>query len=134
MLARARERVRGLDVEFLQADLFDWRPAGRFDTVFFGLWLSHVPADLFGAFWDMVGRALKPGGRACFIDSSTGEEESRPGPGEDVARRRLADGSTYRIVKVLHEPAALTAKLGDLGWTARIWPVSATLLAGEAQR
>jgi SAM-dependent methyltransferase len=132
MLARAREKVRGLEVEFLEADLFDWRPPGRYDTVFFGFWLSHVPASRFAAFWEMVGEALRPGGRACFIDSGQGDEEALP-VGEHTARRRLADGSVHRIVKILHEPAGLTAALGELGWTARIWPVGTTLLAGEAR-
>src|SRR5262245_14717246 len=39
MLARARERVAGMDVEFIQADLFEWWAPRRFDTVFFGFWL-----------------------------------------------------------------------------------------------
>src|ERR1044071_474801 len=73
MLALARERVAGLDVEFVEADLFDWRPPRRFDTVFFCFWLSHVPLERFEGFWRMVGDALKPGGHACFIDSSVGD-------------------------------------------------------------
>ncbi len=43
MLTLNRERVRDPRVEYVLADLFDWRPEGRFDFVFFGFWLSHVP-------------------------------------------------------------------------------------------
>ncbi len=28
----------------LKPDLFSWRPAMRYDAVFFSFWLSHVPA------------------------------------------------------------------------------------------
>ena len=136
MRARARARVGDLAVEFLEADLFDWRPPRRFDTVFFGFWLSHVPAERFGAFWELVGQALRPGGRACFIDSGPGDEaaeEVLPGQGAPAVRRRLADGTAHRIVKVFHDPAGLTAALRDLGWTAEVWPVGATLLAGAAR-
>jgi trans-aconitate methyltransferase len=43
MLALARQRVRDLPVEFVQADLFAWQPPRRYDTVFFAFWLTHVP-------------------------------------------------------------------------------------------
>jgi demethylmenaquinone methyltransferase/2-methoxy-6-polyprenyl-1,4-benzoquinol methylase len=34
--------------------------------------------------------------------------------------RRLADGSEHRAVKVLWEPAELTARLRALGWDASV--------------
>jgi trans-aconitate methyltransferase len=43
MLARARARVGDARVRFVQADLFTWTPDRRYDVVFFGFWLSHVP-------------------------------------------------------------------------------------------
>jgi SAM-dependent methyltransferase len=43
VLALARQRVRGLPVELIQADLFGWRPPRRYNTVFFAFWLTHVP-------------------------------------------------------------------------------------------
>src|SRR5436305_11649436 len=45
MLARARARIGGAPVRFIQADLFSWRPDRRYDAVSFGFWISHVPAD-----------------------------------------------------------------------------------------
>ena len=52
----ARRRRHGR-VRFVQADLFGWRPDRRYDVVFFGFWLSHVPLDRFGAFWWFVAGA-----------------------------------------------------------------------------
>jgi 23S rRNA C2498 (ribose-2'-O)-methylase RlmM len=46
MLDLASARVAGSPrVEFVLADLFDWRPDRRYDVVFFGFWLSHVPPE-----------------------------------------------------------------------------------------
>jgi trans-aconitate methyltransferase len=47
MLALAEARVGEGRVRFVQADLFSWRPERRYDTVFFGFWLSHVPRERF---------------------------------------------------------------------------------------
>src|SRR5262245_14925099 len=50
-IAINRDRVRSGSVEYEIADLFSWTPpAHRFDAVFFGFWLSHVPSELFDAF------------------------------------------------------------------------------------
>jgi demethylmenaquinone methyltransferase/2-methoxy-6-polyprenyl-1,4-benzoquinol methylase len=137
MLALARERVAGLDVEFIQADVFDWTPPRRFDTVFFSFWLSHVPLERFAGFWHTVGDALKPGGQACFVDSSLGDMANEELADDYIApsvRRPLPDGSTARVVKVFHDPDGLTQALHELGWSARIWPVGDALLAGVARQ
>jgi SAM-dependent methyltransferase len=137
MLARARDRVAGLDVEFLQADLFNWQPPRRFDTVFFCFWLSHVPPERFADFWATVGAALRPGGRACFVDSSLGDmdNEELPSIGSSLVRRRpLPDGGTARVVKVFHDPDGLSQALRDIGWSAQVWPVGLALLAGVARQ
>src|SRR5687767_12154945 len=40
MLARARSRLgSSAAVRFVEADLFSWHPAGRYDAVFFGFWI-----------------------------------------------------------------------------------------------
>jgi trans-aconitate methyltransferase len=51
MLALARNRVADPRVKFVCADLFTWRPDRRYDVVFFGFWLSHVPLERFAALW-----------------------------------------------------------------------------------
>ncbi len=65
MLAVAAERLsQDSRARFFEADVFDWRPEARFDVVFFGFLLSHVPEEHFDAFWSLVADSLAPGGRA----------------------------------------------------------------------
>jgi demethylmenaquinone methyltransferase/2-methoxy-6-polyprenyl-1,4-benzoquinol methylase len=135
MLAVARERTAGWDVEFVEADLFVWSAPRRFDTVFFAFWLSHVPPARFAAFWELVGTALRPGGLACFVDTGAGEaagEEILVGQPAPSVRRVLDDGSVHRIVKVFLDPEELARTLDGFGWSTRVWPVGAKLIAGVA--
>jgi SAM-dependent methyltransferase len=135
MIALARQRVGDLNVELAVADVFRWRPPRRYDTVFFGFWLAHVPPARFAAFWSTVRAALAPGGRVCFLDTSNRVRASErvladePTP---IVNRRLRDGSHHRVVKVFYEPSELTARLAELGWSASIREVSALVLAGVA--
>lgn len=133
MLAIARERAPA-GVEFRQVDLFRWAPDARYDTVFFAFWLSHVPPERLAAFWTTVGAALRPGGRAVFVDTDAAEaalerlDARRP----SIVRRRLNDGSEHDIVKTFHDPAGLTATLTGLGWTARVAPAPGGFIWGVA--
>jgi SAM-dependent methyltransferase len=70
MLAIAADRVPGERVRFVQADLFTWKPDRRYDVVFIGFWLSHVPAERFEPFWSLVADCLKPAGRVFFADDA----------------------------------------------------------------
>ena len=92
MLAIATARVGPERVRFVQADLFTWTPDRRYDVVFFGFWLSHVPAERFASFWSLVADCLEPAGRIFFADDA------------------------YRLVKVPHQPAGLERQLRHLGW------------------
>jgi SAM-dependent methyltransferase len=136
MLALARQRVGDLPVEFVEANLFDWWPPRRYDTVFFAFWLTHVPPALFAGFWSMVGAALAPGGWVCLLDSSNREQgyerllANQPTP---AVWRRLGDGSEHRVVKVYYSPAELAARLAELGWSASIRETSIPLLVGTAR-
>jgi demethylmenaquinone methyltransferase/2-methoxy-6-polyprenyl-1,4-benzoquinol methylase len=140
MLAIARKRIgrtagKGPSVEFVEADLFDWRPSRRFDTVFFAFWLSHVPPKRFAEFWELVGAALRPGGRAVFVDNGPAEAELErvvAGEGVPSVRRALADGSEHQIVKVFYSPADLTAALAGIGWRAEVRPAGLRLISGTA--
>lgn len=96
------------------SDIFAWTPPRRFDVVFFSFWLSHVPHERFTEFWELVGRALAPGGRVFLVDSCDTKIDS------DVDVRRLNDGSHYRVVKIMYQPAELEAALAAAGWTATI--------------
>jgi demethylmenaquinone methyltransferase/2-methoxy-6-polyprenyl-1,4-benzoquinol methylase len=99
--------------------VFAWRPERRYDTVFFALWLSHVPASRFGEFWETVAAALAPHGRAVFVDEGTGPALE----GVTWEIRGLDDGREYRILKIYHEPPALTGELAALGWSAEVRPL-----------
>jgi SAM-dependent methyltransferase len=125
MLARAKARVGGERVRFIQADLFHWRPAQRYDFVFFGFWLSHVPLDRFESFWSMVADSLAPAGRVFFVDDNARtREELIEGESSTTIRRHLTDGSDFRLVKVPYQPAELEERLGRLGWRIRVTPTA----------
>jgi len=129
-LALNQERVQRPDIDYVVADLFRWQPGRTYDVVFFSFWLSHVPRNVFGAFWTLVRSCLSPGGRVFLIDSRTNPPEQAevveaPDPyvvnyGPDLQLRRLNDGSVYRVVKVLYEPAELSARIEAEGWHTRI--------------
>ena len=119
--ARLREAGREATVRYVETDLFDWRPDAAYDAVFFGFWLSHVPPERFEAFWRFVRSALRPGGRAFFVDSHGAEtphekERRARDPRGHKTIRQLDDGREFRIVKVFYDPAALEGRLADLGW------------------
>jgi demethylmenaquinone methyltransferase/2-methoxy-6-polyprenyl-1,4-benzoquinol methylase len=139
MIAINAARVASPRVRYVHADLFEWRPAERFDAVFFGFWLSHVPAERFAAFWELVSRCLAPGGRVFFVDSrreqtSTAADHVLPEHGASVMRRRLNDGREFRIYKVFHEPQALALRLRGLGWTFDVRETSRYFVYGSGVR
>ncbi|TDD18311.1 class I SAM-dependent methyltransferase [Nonomuraea diastatica] len=136
MLAIASTRV-GEDerVRFVLADLFRWRPERRYDVVFFGFWLSHVPPERFASFWSLVADCLKPDGQVFFVDDSyRTADELIEGEQSVTIQRRLMDGTTYRIVKVPHRPADLERQLERIGWRITIHPTSGPLFWGAGNR
>ncbi|GAA1525247.1 hypothetical protein GCM10009827_047430 [Dactylosporangium maewongense] len=121
MLRIAAARVGAAPVRFERADLFNWRPDRRYDVVFFGFWLSHVPAERFAPFWSMVSDCLEPDGRVLFVDDAyRTEEELIEGADSPVIQRRLTDGTPYRILKIPHRPADLERRLDELGWAVTV--------------
>jgi SAM-dependent methyltransferase len=147
MLAIARQRLAGsgsdadtggrdrAHVELVQADLFRWKPPGRYDTVFFAFWLSHVPPDYFARFWETVRGALRPGGRAVFVDegpAKRGLEEELTGQPAPAVARTLDDGSRHRVVKLFHDPDELALALSVLGWSADVRSFAGSFLIGVA--
>lgn len=128
MLAIASRRVDSDRVRFVRADIFDWEPERRYDVVFFGFWLSHVPLERFDSFWTLVANCLEPGGRVFFVDDAyRTPDELVEGEASTTIRRRLNDGSAHRIVKVPHQPADLEQRLAALGWAVKVtstsWPL-----------
>ena len=121
MIKRARERVGSAAVRFIESDLFRWQPDRRYDTVFFGFWLSHVPEDQFENFWSMVADCLRPEATVCFVDDSyRTDQELIEGPGSALVERTLNDGTRYRAIKVPHRPDVLEQRLRALGWNIEV--------------
>lgn len=126
VLALNRVRLSSPAVDHVRADLFAWEPpAHTFDVVFFSFWLSHVPPERFDAFWGLVRRALRPGGRFFLIDSrhdpaSTAIDHHLPERTATTLKRRLNDGREFQIVKVFYEADTLRERLAQLGWAADV--------------
>lgn len=121
VLAINAARVGSGMVRYLEADVFRWEGAGKFDTIFFSFWLSHVPPDLFVGFWEKVRNWLAPGGRVFLIDSlrdpnSTARNHDLPEEDSIVSLRKLDDGREYRIIKIFREPSELAEELRHIGW------------------
>jgi SAM-dependent methyltransferase len=133
--SRLQEDHPETPIYYVRADLFGWRPENRYDAVFFGFWLSHVPPERFAAFWELVRSALAPGGRVFFVDSLRAEtwaEKERLGrsPRGHTTLRRLNDGREFRIYKIFYEPDELVARLDDMGWNVCVRATENHLLYG----
>jgi demethylmenaquinone methyltransferase/2-methoxy-6-polyprenyl-1,4-benzoquinol methylase len=100
------------EAELVQADVFEWQPSERFDVVFMGFWLSHVPEERIDNFWALVRSALRDDGRVFLVDSGPKETE----PGDDRQVRQVADGREFRIVKRFWRPDELAERVRPLGF------------------
>jgi demethylmenaquinone methyltransferase/2-methoxy-6-polyprenyl-1,4-benzoquinol methylase len=136
MLAIAATRVGEQErVRFVSADLFGWRPDRRYDVVFFGFWLSHVPAERFASFWSLVADCIKPDGRVFFVDDGyRTADELIEGERSSTIQRRLTDGTAHRIVKVPHRPAELERQLQRIGWHIKIHSTSGPFFWGAGSQ
>lgn len=134
----------------IRADIFSWEPPQRYDNIYFGYWLSHVPAARWDSFWDLVGRALVAGGRVWFMDNAHPDHAGENGPGDwpevaeqrqidgatesEVRTRTLRDGSEWTMVKRFWWPAELVADLRRLGWEAHVDHTDFAFIYGTARR
>jgi 2-polyprenyl-3-methyl-5-hydroxy-6-metoxy-1,4-benzoquinol methylase len=131
MLAIASARVSDERVRFIQADLFTWSPDHRYDVVFFGFWLSHVPPERFESFWSLVSDCLETDGRVFFVDDACRTpDELIYGNSSSIIRRRTNDGTSYRAVKVPYEPTRLEERLEGLGWHVTVTQTSGPFFWG----
>jgi demethylmenaquinone methyltransferase/2-methoxy-6-polyprenyl-1,4-benzoquinol methylase len=131
MLAIASGRVGRGRAHFIEADLFTWEPDRRYDVVFFGFWLSHVPPERFESFWSLVADCLEPDGRVFFADDAyRTPDELVEGEASSTIRRRLSDGTAFRAVKVPYRPAELEQRLTRLGWHVRVSSTSGPFFWG----
>src|SRR5215213_7026541 len=141
MLAINAARLGSPVVRYIEADLFCWRPAAeeRYDTIFFGFWLSHVPPERFAQFWNVVASWLAPRGRVFFADSryqetSTAVDHILPERSATVLQRRLNDGREFRVYKIFYERHELTRHLTELGWSFEIEETTNYFMYGMGYR
>jgi demethylmenaquinone methyltransferase/2-methoxy-6-polyprenyl-1,4-benzoquinol methylase len=116
-LDRARERLvaHGLRAHLHLRDAWA-EPDREVDGLFAGFWLSHVARDRLTDFLRLARRWLRPGGQFAFIDSLPDPRSGaadHPTPAAGRARRRLADGREFDIVKVFYEPEELRVVLSQ---------------------
>jgi demethylmenaquinone methyltransferase/2-methoxy-6-polyprenyl-1,4-benzoquinol methylase len=115
-------------VEYVVADLFEYQPADRYDLIFAGYWLSHVPPGRFHAFWSMLREALLPGGRVVMVDDGLrrpdGTEQFAEDPTGGGDHRQLSDGREFTIVKMAYAPHDLEARLDTVGWRATVTTIT----------
>jgi ubiquinone/menaquinone biosynthesis C-methylase UbiE len=133
-----RSRLVHPNLDYVEADLFNWSVPRRFDSVFFAFWLSHVPHEQFDSFWRLVRAALKPGGRVFFVDSlphteSRAKDHAPADPAGTVQTRRLNDGREFRVVKIFYEPARLDERLREMGFTPVIQRTEEFFIYGSAR-
>ena len=119
-----RNRVTDNRVEFIESDIFTWKPTERFDLIFFGFWLSHVPMSCFDGFWDGLRDAIKPDGTVFFVDSLLTQDSTAVNHDKldrsGRSTRKLNDGREFEIVKIFHEPSVLEKQLLEMGWRGEV--------------
>ncbi len=135
MIGRAKDRIKDTRVSFLEADLFAWAPERRYDVVFFGFWLSHVPPERFEPFWSLVDDCLEPNGRVFFVDDALRtSQELIEGVSSSTIQRRASNGVAFRAVKVPYRPSELEAALRSLGWRFTVTETSGFFYWGTGGR
>ena len=123
-MAIARSRVPGEKVEFLVGDAYDLpQRAEKFDAAFAGFWFSHIPKQRRQAFFAGLNASLKPGARVVLLDNFYIEGSSSPiaeedGDGNTYQTRKLADGSTHRVLKNFPSEQELNAMIAGLSRSA----------------
>ena len=137
MITLNRQRVDNSSVKYVHSDIFSFEPTQKFDFVFFGFWLSHVPSERFNDFWGLVRRCLKPSGKFFFLDSTKELQSTAVNhvlPLEDDVEtlvRKLNDGREFRIFKLFYRPMELQATLKALGWNANVNQTETFFLYGS---
>ncbi len=124
VMAINKEKVKSANVEYRQADLFNWQPDAQYDMVFMSFWLSHVPPEKLDGFLETVGQATKTGGQVYMVDSlrdqsrtSSAANHVAYNPESIYHTRKLNDGQEFTIVKMFYDES-LVAKLAEHGFKA----------------
>jgi SAM-dependent methyltransferase len=133
MLRLNQARVANPKVTYLEADLFEWSPSRTYDFVFFGHWLSHIPASRFGTFWELMRDCTGDQGRVGFVDEddrASWMDADRPSEHSEIARRTLSNGRRFEIIKVFWSPHNLKQRLRSMGWDLQITRVAERFMVG----
>jgi hypothetical protein len=102
--------------------------------MFSAVW-SAIQPDLPEPSWSMVADGLKDDGRVFFADDGyRTAEELVAGPSSSTIRRRLDDGTSYRLVKVPHTPADLEKRLRRIGWNIKVTATAGPFYWGAGTR
>jgi trans-aconitate methyltransferase len=140
MLALAQQKVGHANVQFQQADLFQWQPRQEYDLVFFANWLSHVPPRRLDAFLGAVARAVRPGGSLAMGDQYAPMHEYREiivrdaEEGAIYAKRSLLNGQTFLIVKVFYDLQIIENLLDALDFTVTVHKLDDIFFFLQARR
>jgi demethylmenaquinone methyltransferase/2-methoxy-6-polyprenyl-1,4-benzoquinol methylase len=122
-LSRHRLQEAGLlhRVVYEQSDLFSWKPRDRYDSVFLGFWLSHLPSLLLDPFLRLMASALRPGGCMVILEGQPDARRphhSKQGTSQlsdELELRTLNDGREFRIVKRCDDASDLSERLRHAG-------------------
>jgi SAM-dependent methyltransferase len=136
MLARNRRQTRARIIRYVETDIFEWVPDRVYDAAFFSNWLSHVPPALFDRFWTLIRSCVRDDGRVGFLDEddrAVHRDETLVIGGVPAARRTLADGTRFDIVKVFWSPDELETRIRALGWDVGIRRIRNGFLFGVAR-
>ena len=126
-IAATKPGVQG--VRFVRGDAYDPGAAlGRvqpFGAALAAFWWSHVPRSRVAEFLAGLRGVLAPGSPVVLLDNRYVPGSSTPiagtdGEGNTWQSRKLADGTTYRVLKNFPDRAGLARDLeepaGDLTW------------------
>ncbi|MCX7221909.1 MAG: methyltransferase domain-containing protein [Burkholderiales bacterium] len=104
-LSIAKTRPGVAAVDWVVGDAYDMSLGEqKFDAVFAGFWLSHIPLEKLPGYLSYLNGFLKPGARVIFLDNLYVQGNSTPLSERDAAgntyqTRPLADGSIHKVLK-----------------------------------
>ena len=111
--------LREIDIQTKVVDAY--KLAGideRFDALFAGHWISHVPIERRKEFFSGIHKLLNPGARVILLDNSKSQLKRLPLSSEDsfgntYQSRQLDDGSSHKVLKNFPTEGELLEDIGS---------------------